>query len=99
MKLFKCTHIEGYIFHLVFVNRVEGNINIEELLQGKVSESDLPNFSIDADWGCLEWNNVEIEPKSLYRYFQSHQESVTCFSANNCSKTDPKMNCNRLDKI
>ncbi len=69
MKLIEFTH-QGYIFNLSFSDGRCFEVDLSELIQQHVSENQLSTAQIDPDWGCLEFNqgNIDIEPSTLYNY-------------------------------
>lgn len=69
MKLKYFEHREAYCFLLVFENGESQEADLKELLADHLSLDAVHTARIDADWGCLEFNNgmVDIEPKTLYQ--------------------------------
>lgn len=74
MKLKKIEHLEGYRFKLEFVNGEIKAVDLTGLIAKHVGLDDLPSACIDPEWGCLQFNNgnVDIEPKTLYKFSTTH---------------------------
>ena len=70
MKLINFKLNNNYIFELDFEDGTHKTVNLGPLIETKVSKNELKSANIDKDWGCLEFNNgnVDIEPKTLYHY-------------------------------
>jgi len=70
MKLKHFEHKGGYRFLLVFENGETQETDLKELLVDHLSLDAVRTARIDADWGCLEFNDgiVDIEPKTLYQF-------------------------------
>ncbi|TAL54637.1 MAG: DUF2442 domain-containing protein [Methylovulum sp.] len=70
MKLKYIKHRDAYRFLLVFENGETQEADLKELIGDYVSVEALNTAHIDADWGCLEFNDgrVDIEPKTLYQF-------------------------------
>jgi len=72
MELCGYRHVEGYVAFLEFQNGEKMEVDMEELVKGKLTPKELESGRIDPDWGCLEFGNVDIEPKTLYQYARTH---------------------------
>ncbi len=70
MKLKHFEHYDGYRFLLVFENGEAKEADLTDLIGHHVSADALNTARIDPEWGCLEFNDgqVDIEPKTLYRF-------------------------------
>ena len=70
MKLEKFEIVHDYIFDLYFEDGTHKKSNLENLIKSKVSKEELTTAHIDKEWGCLEFNNgnVDISPQTLYSY-------------------------------
>jgi hypothetical protein len=70
MKLSRFTHLQDYVFSLVFANGETIESNLADLIGNHVDLQNLKTARIDPEWGCLEFSSgrVDIEPKTLYRY-------------------------------
>jgi hypothetical protein len=74
MKLKKFEHLESYRFKLEFVNGETKEVDLADLIAKHVGFESLSSARIDAEWGCLEFNDgsVDIEPKTLYKFATSN---------------------------
>ena len=72
MKLLEFKNLGGYRFSLVFEEDRFPDLDLKALIGEKVGLSDLDTTRIDKEWGCLEFNNgdIDIEPETLYRFCQ-----------------------------
>jgi len=70
MKLVSFTNYKNYIFDFTFENSTKIKVDISSLIKEKVALNELETARIDKDWGCLEFNDgeVDIEPKTLYNF-------------------------------
>ena len=70
MKLVNFSYQEGYVFKFSFENGKTTQVDLSDLLKPHIGAIQLDTARIDADWGCLEFNDgmIDIEPKTLYRY-------------------------------
>ena len=70
MKLAKFEQEAGFEFAVWFENGERVTVNLELLIGNFVSAEQLALGEIDADRGCLQFQNggVDIEPTTLYRY-------------------------------
>ncbi|NOQ64502.1 MAG: DUF2442 domain-containing protein [Methyloprofundus sp.] len=70
MKLIKFTQQTDYQFILFFENGMSKECDLKELIEKHVSVQQIKTAKINAEWGCLEFNNgmVDIEPKTFYNY-------------------------------
>ena len=73
MKLKHFKHFEGYHFLLIFANGEVKTIDLAPLISRYVTPEALQTAQINAEWGCLEFNQgqVDIEPKTLYHFAQA----------------------------
>jgi hypothetical protein len=74
MKLNKVEHRGSYVFALTFNNDELIETDLSSLIEHHVAVSEVNSARIDPDWGCLEFKNgaVDIEPKTLYQWAESH---------------------------
>jgi hypothetical protein len=70
MKLVNFSYQEGYVFKFSFENGETTQTDLSDLLKPHIGTIQLDTARIDADWGCLEFNDgmIDREPKTLYRY-------------------------------
>jgi len=70
MKLISFIHQTDYLFSLFFENGINKETDLKELIEKHVSIEQIKTAQINAEWGCLEFNDgrVDIEPKTLYSY-------------------------------
>lgn len=70
MKLKSFEYQGAYQFLLTFENGEIITADLQSLIGQYIGLDSLPTAHLDADWGCLEFLNgqVDIEPKTLYRY-------------------------------
>ena len=73
MKLHQYEQIHAYRFLLSFENGEIWEADLKDLIGQHVTADDLHTAYINSDWGCLEFlgGQVDIEPKTLYRYAHS----------------------------
>jgi hypothetical protein len=73
MKLKHFQYLENYCFMLTFANGEIRTVDLTLLISHYVAPEALQTATINAEWGCLEFNqgNVDIEPKTLYRFAQT----------------------------
>ena len=73
MKLRQFEQIHAYRFLLSFENGEIWEADLKDLIGQHVTVDDLHTAHINFDWGCLEFlgGQVDIEPKTLYRYARS----------------------------
>jgi len=73
MKLKHFQYLENYYFMLAFANGETRTVDLTPLIGHYVAPEALQTATINAEWGCLEFNqgNVDIEPKTLYRFVQT----------------------------
>ena len=80
MKLIRFERGAGFEFALTFEDGERVTVNLEPLIGRYLSPDELATAEIDPDWGCLQFQdgNVDIEPTTLYRYaLQSSGASET----------------------
>lgn len=70
MKLQTIEHRGIYHFALTFENGAHREVDLQALIGQHVAVADVQTARIDPEWGCLEFlhGQVDIEPKTLYRY-------------------------------
>ena len=70
MKLQSFKNIDRFIFELNFTNGLHKKVDLEPLIQSKVTLENLKSAHLDRDWGCLEFNDgmVDIDPETLYNF-------------------------------
>lgn len=73
MKLKHFKYLENYCVTLTFANGEIKTVDLSPLIGHYVAPEALQTASINAEWGCLEFNqgHVDIEPKTLYRFAQT----------------------------
>jgi hypothetical protein len=78
MKLKSFEQLNGYRFALIFENGEIKEADLQALIGNHVCADALYTARIDAEWGCLEFNNgmVDIAPKTLYQYATAHCDQV-----------------------
>ncbi len=76
MKLTNFIHQEDYRFTLFLKNGQSKEVDLKDLIEKHVSFNELETAQINAEWGCLEFNDsrVDIEPKTLYHYAYKNNE-------------------------
>lgn len=77
MKLTRFEHQEAYRFALTFENGDVIKADLQDLIGRYVTVDSLGTARLDQDWGCLEFlsGGVDIEPKTLYRYVRTAQDT------------------------
>jgi len=77
MKLKTFKLLDEYHFYLTFENSEKGEVDLKELLSSHISLDDIDTAFLNKDWGCLEFkeHTVDIEPKTLYKFFLKHKVS------------------------
>jgi len=75
LKTFEQKH--DYEFVFVFENGERKQTNIEGLVAKYLSPNELNTAAINDEWGCLEFKDgaVDIEPNTLYKYCDIHNQS------------------------
>ncbi len=75
MRLSKFQNLNNYLFYFLFEDGFEIETNIKDVVAEKVDVILLNSARIDMDWGCLEFDNgqIDIEPKTLYQYCKRKQ--------------------------
>ena len=75
MELKDFRYLDNYHFLLTFANGKSGEVDLQDLVGKYVSPGELDSAQLNEEWGCLEFKNhtVDIEPKTLYRYFKERQ--------------------------
>lgn len=70
MKLVKFIYQQDYCFTLFFANGESKDVDLKALIGTYVALNELKTAQLNLEWGCLEFNkgDVDIEPKTLYRY-------------------------------
>ena len=70
MKLKQFEHCYAYTFLLTFENGEVKEVDLCNLIGHHVAPEALSSARIDPEWGCLEFNDgqVDIDPKTLYRF-------------------------------
>ncbi|SJM91182.1 DUF2442 domain-containing protein [Crenothrix polyspora] len=70
MKLKQFQHLDAYFFLLTFENDDIKEADLAALIGHYVALNELSTARIDSEWGCLEFNdgNVDIAPKTLYQF-------------------------------
>lgn len=70
MKLAAFERRVGFEFALTFDTGERITVDLEPLIGNYISTEELSTGEIDPDWGCLQFQegNVDIEPVTLYRY-------------------------------
>ena len=61
---------DAYRFLILFENGENKEVDLFNLIAKHVSLEQLNTARIDTEWGCLEFNDgqVDIEPKTLYQF-------------------------------
>jgi len=79
MKLINYKNLNNYNFYLEFENQIRGEVNLEKLLSKHLSLDELSSVNLNQEWGCLEFKGgtVDIEPKTLYKFFESQNPLAT----------------------
>lgn len=70
MKLTKFERRDGYWFMLTFENGETRQVDLRDLIGAYVKPEALHTARLDAEWGCLEFNDgmVDIAPATLYKW-------------------------------
>ena len=78
MKLKSFQQKHGYEFLFTFENGEKKESSIEGLVVKYLQPDELGTAKINAEWGCLEFKDgaVDIEPKTLYHYYETHTQSI-----------------------
>jgi hypothetical protein len=76
MKLKSFEYQGAYRFLLAFENGEMIEADLQGLIGQHIGSDSLQSAHIDADWGCLEFldGQVDIEPKTLYHYVHDTQD-------------------------
>ena len=76
MKLKSFEYQGAYRFLLTFESGKIIEADLQGLIGQHVGPDSLQSAHLDTDWGCLEFMNgqVDIEPKTLYRYVHTAQD-------------------------
>ncbi len=74
MKLKEFEYRGNYLFALTFDEGRYLEADLSPLIAKYVNLSEVNSARIDPEWGCLEFKNgaVDIEPKTLYQWAESH---------------------------
>ena len=74
MRLIKYKNLDNYKFYFEFSNRDSGEVNIKNLIGKYIAKDELSTANLNEEWGCLEFKKglVDIEPKTLYKFFNSN---------------------------
>jgi len=74
MRLIKYKNLDNYKFYFEFSNRDSGEVNIKNLIGKYIAKDELSTANLNEEWGCLEFKKglVDIEPKTLYKFFNTN---------------------------